>query len=77
MIISTQQQKDKGGPLYKGGPSIFYLEYFSKYEIAALAAAFAYCFSAFFGSSRTYTAPYLFIFLGLGFGICNKQEEKE
>ncbi len=50
----------------------------SKYEIAALAAAFAYCFSAFFGSSRTYTAPYLFIFLGLGFGICNKQQaEKE
>ena len=31
MIISTQQQKDKGGPLYKGGPSIFYLEYFRKY----------------------------------------------
>lgn len=50
----------------------------SKYEIAALAAAFAYCVSAFFGSSRTYTAPYLFIFLGLGFGICNKQQaEKE
>ena len=50
----------------------------SKYEIAALAVAFAYCVSAFFGSSRTYTAPYLFIFLGLGFGICNKQQaEKE
>lgn len=49
-----------------------------RYTTIALIAAFAYCVSAFFGSSRTYTAPYLFIFLGLGFGICNKQQaEKE
>lgn len=46
-----------------------------KYAIISLAAAFAYCFSAFFGVSRTYTAPYLFIFLGLGFGICRNREK--
>lgn len=46
-----------------------------KYAIISLTAAFAYCFSAFFGVSRTYTAPYLFIFLGLGFGICRNREK--
>lgn len=46
-----------------------------RYTFIALIVAFAYCVSAFFGVSRTYTAPYLFIFLGLGFGICRNRED--
>lgn len=36
------------------------------YEIAALAAAFAYLVSSVFGNTMYYTAPFLFIMLGLG-----------
>lgn len=36
-------------------------------HIAALTAAFSYFASAFFGNTMFYTAPFVFIFLGLGF----------
>lgn len=35
--------------------------------LIALSAAFGYCVSAFFGNTMFYTAPYFFMFLGLGF----------
>lgn len=38
-----------------------------RYTIAALVTAFTYLVSSFFGNSFFYTAPFLFIFLGLGF----------
>ncbi len=37
------------------------------YEVAALAAAFAYLVSSVFGNTMYYTAPFLFIMLGIGF----------
>lgn len=35
--------------------------------LIALSADFGYCVSAFFGNTMFYTAPYFFMFLGLGF----------
>lgn len=37
-----------------------------KYTIAALVSAFGYLVSSFFGNTMYYTAPYLFVFLGMG-----------
>ncbi len=39
------------------------------YTIAAIVFAFGYLVSSFFGNTMYYTAPFLFIFLGLGYGI--------
>lgn len=41
----------------------------NKYEISCLVVAFGYLVSSFFGNTMYYTAPFLFIFLGLSFGI--------
>lgn len=38
-----------------------------KYSVACLSVAFTYIFSSLFGNTMFYTAPFLFIFLGLGF----------
>lgn len=46
------------------------------YAVAALAAAFAYLVSSMFGNTAYYTAPYLFILLGLGF-VRRKPEEQK
>ena len=43
-----------------------------RYTFACLAVAFTYLFSAVFGNTMFYTAPFLFIFMGLGFA--HKQE---
>lgn len=44
------------------------------YSLAAFCTAAAYLCSALFGNTMYYTAPYLFIFLGLGFGMAKKSE---
>lgn len=43
------------------------------YSISSLTAAFGYLVSSFFGISKFYTAPFLFIFLGFGF-VGNKEK---
>jgi len=43
-------------------------------QIAAFAAAFAYLVSAFAGNSMYYTAPLLFIFMGLACSVCSDTE---
>ncbi len=42
------------------------------YAIAALVAAFAYLVSSVFGNTMYYTAPYLFILLGIGYSNCRR-----
>ncbi|MCH5204968.1 MAG: O-antigen ligase family protein [Oscillospiraceae bacterium] len=46
------------------------------YAVAALVAAFAYLVSSVFGNTMYYTAPYLFILLGLGF-VKGKPEKRD
>ena len=41
--------------------------FLNAYTVVCLAAAFTYCVSAVFGNTMFYTAPFFFIFLGLGF----------
>lgn len=48
-----------------------------KYQLTALVAAFGYLVSSFFGNTMYYTAPFLFIFLGLGFTKSKKINIKE
>ena len=43
------------------------------YSLAALCTVFCYLFSALFGNTMHYTAPYLFIFLGLSIGCAEKK----
>lgn len=47
------------------------------YSLAALCTAFAYLFSALFGNTMHYTAPYLFIFIGLSFGLSRTKASGE
>lgn len=51
-----------------------YKSYLDKYTMAAIVFAFGYLVSSFFGNTMYYTAPFLFIFLGLGYGINKKTE---
>ncbi len=44
-------------------------------SLAALCAAFAYLVSACFGNTMYYTAPYLFLFLGLSFRTGSRKDE--
>ncbi len=51
------------------------------YTLMALAAAFGYCVSAFFGNPKYYTAPFFFAVLGLGYsclrGISDAQKKND
>ena len=47
------------------------------FAIAALVAAFAYLVSSVFGNTMYYTAPYLFIMLGLGFAKCPEENNEQ
>jgi O-antigen ligase len=38
-------------------------------SLICLIAAFAYLFSSLFGNTMFYTAPFLFLFLGMGYGL--------
>ena len=59
--------------LYVCGAATVYIRAWRKrrdigrYTFACLAVAFTYLFSAIFGNTMFYTAPFFFIFLGLGF----------
>lgn len=44
------------------------------FTLMALAAAFAYCVSAFFGNPKYYTAPFFFIILGLAYNYCTEDQ---
>ena len=44
------------------------------FTVMALAAAFGYCVSAFFGNPKYYTAPYFFVMLGLAYNYCGGKE---
>ena len=65
---------------YLGGLLAIFLSAWKKrrqmdaYSLAALCTAFGYLFSALFGNTMHYTAPYLFIFLGLSIGTSASKE---
>ena len=49
----------------------------SKIEITCMITAFAYLVSAFFGNIKSYTAPLLFIFLGMAYHIKYDKDDEE